>query len=61
MLSSLAAARMRNDTELMCSMKMMLLGELNPDPSARVIGFKAQRRLACGFFYKLEVRFRGAS
>eukprot|EP00439_Symbiodinium_sp_Y106_P079126 s1207_g17.t2 len=31
----------RNETELMCSMKMMLLGELNPSVHARVIGYKA--------------------
>lgn len=31
----------RNETELMCSMKMMLLGELNPSEHARVIGYKA--------------------
>ncbi|CAK9093817.1 unnamed protein product [Durusdinium trenchii] len=30
----------RNDTELECSMRLMLLGEINPNPLARVVGFR---------------------
>jgi len=30
----------RNDTELLCSLQMMVLGELNAHPEARVVGFK---------------------
>lgn len=31
----------RNETEMECSMRLMLLGEINPDPHARVVGFRA--------------------
>lgn len=31
----------RDDTEMECSMRLMLLGEINPDLSARVVGFRA--------------------
>jgi len=30
----------RNETEMECSMRLMLLGEINPDPHARVVGFR---------------------
>ncbi|CAJ1393299.1 unnamed protein product, partial [Effrenium voratum] len=31
----------RNDSEIDCSMRMMVMAELNPDPNARVVGFRA--------------------
>eukprot|EP00435_Cladocopium_sp_Y103_P056366 s385_g19.t1 len=30
----------RNSSELDCSLRLMLLGEINPDPDARVVGFR---------------------
>lgn len=30
----------RNDSELDCSLRLMLLAEINPDPHARVVGFR---------------------
>ena len=36
-----AGGSSRNETEMECSMRLMLLGEINPDPHARVVGFRA--------------------
>ena len=40
-LTFFAAVSTRNETEIECSMRLMLLGEINPDPHARVVGFRA--------------------